>query len=191
MRKAAAEADIRRMTRRLIRLHTQTTAFDLAAGLRWYDRARAAAEAIAIDDRTDRAAAVIAHLSPRESWARNVANAARVLQAATDGGDCPAVSTTKQRAKAWAVARGEAEVMDSHGPKTEAFCANILGDRERVCVDAWAARAATGDMKHEGPASRAQYARMERAYQRAARAVGMSPRDLQAAIWTHVRGSAD
>lgn len=189
-RKAQAELEIRRMTRRLIRLHAETTALDLAEGIRWYDRARAAAEAMAIGDDISQAAAVIAHLSPRESWSRNVANAARVMEAAADGGQCPAVHTEKQRAKAWAAATGAVDPGANHGPKTEAFWANILGDLERVCVDSWAARAATGDASHKGPDGRYQYGLMERAYQRAARAVGMAPRDLQAAIWISVRGSA-
>lgn len=192
-RKATAERDIRRMTRRLIRLHGDTTASDLADGIAWYDRARAAADAISItglDDDIRRAAAVIAHLSPRESWSRNVANAARVMEAADTGAQCPVVHTEKQRAKAWAAATGATSPDANHGPKTEAFWANILGDADRVCVDSWAARAATGDMTHAGPSGRFQYGLMERAYQRAARAIGMAPRDLQAAIWINVRGSA-
>lgn len=190
-RNRLAELEVRRMTRRLVALHASTTASDLAAGLAWYERARAAAESMAIGGDVERAAAVIAHLSPRESWARNVANAARVLQAAADGAECPAVHTTGQRVKAWNVATGAADPTADHGPKTRAFLANILGDTDRVCVDSWAARAATGDASHRGPSTRGQYALMERAYQRAARAVGMAPRDLQAAIWIHVRGAAD
>ena len=196
-RNHAADLAVRRMTRRLVALHASTTAADLAAGLAWYDRARAAAESMAIGDDVDRAAAVIAHLSPRQQWAANVAGAARMLQAAADGDDCPPVGITDdrrkldQRTKAWRVATGEASPFTDHGPKTEAFLANILGDASRVCVDSWAARAATGDPSHRGPGSRAEYARMERAYVRAARAVGMAPRDLQAAIWIHIRGAAD
>ena len=191
-RNRAAETEIRRMTRRLVALHAETTAADLAAGIRWYDRARQAARAMAIEGDVESAAAVIAHLSPREQWASNVAKAARVLTAAAEGAtECPAVHTFAQRTKAWAVATGQADIWADHGPKTEAFLANILGDVERVCVDSWAARAATGDMSHRGPRRRAQYELFERAYQQAARIVGMAPRDLQAAIWIHVRGAAD
>ena len=179
------------MTRRLIALHAECTAADLAAGRAWYDRARSAADAMAVDGDVARVAAVIAHLSPRENWSRNVANAARVLQAVADGGDCPPVHVMRQRVKAWEAATGAAAPDANHGPKTRAFLANILGDDRRVCVDSWAARAATGDMTHEGPAGAAQYRVMEESYQRAADAVGMSPRDLQAAIWIHVRGDAD
>jgi len=179
------------MTRRLIALHDQCSAADLAAGRAWYDRAQSAARDMAVDGDVARAAAVIAHLSPRESWSRNVANAARVLSAVADGGDCPAVHTMVQRVKAWQAATGTVAPDANHGPKTSAFLANILGDDRRVCVDSWAARAATGDMAHEGPSGVAQYRVMEEAYVRAADAVGISPRDLQAAIWVHVRGDAD
>lgn len=191
------ETEIRRMTRRLIRLHASTTASDLAAGLAWYDRARAAAEVIAIDGDVSGAAAVIAHLSPREVWATNIAGAAAMLEAAEAGAECPAVGIADprcgldQRQKAWGVALGIFDPEANHGPKTGAFHANIMGDSDRVCIDSWAARAATGDDDHKGPGTRLQYAAMERAYQRAARAIGMAPRDLQAAIWVNIRGAAD
>ena len=187
---ARSEKATRDMTRRLVALHTECTPAELAQGLAWYGRARAAAEGIAGEGGLARAAAVIAHLSPRQTWAANVASAARMLAAADAHEPCPAVSTGAQRSKAWAVATGAADPAVKHGPKTGAFYRNIVGDMDAVCVDRWAARAATGDAAIIS-FGRARYARIERAYQRAARALGMSPRDLQAAVWVHTRGAAD
>jgi len=184
------------MTRRLVALHAETSPADLADGLAWYDRAQAAARDMAVGDDVARAAAVIAHLSPRQTWSQNVAAAARMLQAAESGDDCPAVGITDprcvidQRTKAWLAATGAAAPDANHGPKTGAFWANIMGDVDRVCVDSWAARAATGDATVTN-VSPALYRRVEAAYVAAARIVGLAPRDLQAAVWVHVRGAAD
>ena len=52
------------------------------------------------------------------------------------------------------------------------------------------ARAATGDASMTA-VSPALYRRVEAAYVAAARIVGLAPRDLQAAVWVHVRGAAD
>jgi hypothetical protein len=178
------ELEIAKMVRRLIAAHAQCSPDEMAAGLAWYDRAAAAAQSMSGGD-LPRAAAVIAHLSPRARWNVNLAWAARILTAADAGEECPAVSTKANRSKAWAAAHGD---VAHFGPKTFAFYSNILGDTNAVCVDSWAARAALGtDITNVAPAL---YRRVETAYQRAARALGMAPRDLQAAIWTHVRGSA-
>jgi hypothetical protein len=178
------EAEIAAMVRRLVSLHASCTPDEMVAGIAWYDRAAAAAQSMSGGD-LPRAAAVIAHLSPRARWNVNLAWAARILLAADSGQDCPVVSTKANRAKAWAAAHGD---VAHFGPKTFAFYSNILGDLNSVCVDSWAARAALGrDITTFGSAL---YRRIETAYQRAAQALGMAPRDLQAAIWTHVRGSA-
>lgn len=188
--------EVTRMTRRLVALHAECTPAELAEGRAWYDRARAAAEGMAGAGGLERSAAVIAHLSPRQAWAVNVAQAARMLAAADAGEPCPAVHMARQRAKAWAVATGKADPGANHGPKTGAFYRNILGDADAVCVDRWAARAAGAPMSsHKGDTrsglGTALYARVARAYVRAARALGMTPRDLQAVVWVHVRGAAD
>lgn len=179
------------MVRRLLALHAQCTPSDLAQGLAWYERARAAAEGMSTGN-LPRAAAVIAHLSPRQSWAQNLASASRMLTAA-DAGDarCPAVHTRVQHEKAWAVATGRAAPTANHGPKTLAFYRNILGNTDAVCVDTWALRAATGDSTKGKGLAPGKYRRVAAAYTSAAQALGMAPRDLQAAVWVHVRGAAD
>lgn len=184
------------MVRRLVSMHGETTAAELAHGIAWYDRANKAARDMAGSGSVERAASVIAHLSPRARWETNVAWAAKMLQAADAHEPCPAVSVTAQRSKAWAVACGTAHPANDHGPKTLAFYCGILGDSSAVCVDTWAARAATGNdaiSRETGRSGigRAEYRRIAEAYRRAAAIVGMAPRDLQAAIWVHVRGSAD
>jgi hypothetical protein len=58
-----------------------------------------------------------------------------------------------------------------------------------VTVDVWAARAAYGEWMPAWPEGHT-YTRLARAYTAAADALGETPRDVQAAVWIHVRGAA-
>lgn len=190
-------ARVAHWTRTILRHHADATPADLAAGVAWYDRARAAALAMSTDATAHRAAGVIAALSPRCQWSTNVAWAASVLTAADSGADVPNVHTTAMRGVAWRIANGEDPASALKGPKISAFYANIMGDHDRVTVDVWAQRACGKSAvrldakgKERAPDGR-HYKLVELAYQRAAAAVGLSPRDMQAAVWVHVRGAAE
>lgn len=166
------------------------TAQDLANGLAWYDRARDEALRLAYVPgcgSVERAAGVIAALSPRCQWASNVTAAERMIAAAaTRQPRPPAYGTLSNRRKAWRIARGEDPELVLSGPKVRAFYANIMGDTEEVTVDTWAARAAEGRENPHAP-KKGRYRRCAEAYRRAARAQGMTPRDCQAAVWTVYR----
>lgn len=180
------------MRRRVLAAYDAASADDLAAGLAWYRRAARAAETIAAESplTADQVAGIIAALSPRCRWSTNVAWAARVVQAAADGEPCPAVSTRANRSAAWRIACGESPADVLRGPKVSRFHRNITGDRDAVTIDVWAARAAEGRRDDRAPSGR-RYALLERAYQEAAAIIGRPPRDVQAAVWVHVRGAAD
>lgn len=192
------------MRRRLIALWDEIRAADLASGISWYDRAQNAAQSLAEGTSLDarQCAGIIAALSPRQRWSVNVAQAARVVEAATNGDRCPAVSTTNNRGKAWAIANGADPDSELSGPKVRAFFANITGDHSQVTIDAWAIRAAegewrdwqtnstNGERKVSAPVGH-RYTDAADAYRQAAQIVGISPRDFQAAVWIHVRGASD
>lgn len=156
------------MTRRILRAHAAATPADLASGLAWYDRAAQAAEYIWPQD-PNRAAGVIAALSPRCQWATNVMWAAQVIDAAQSGAACPRVHTLTQRRIAWAIATGGDPLTLLTGPKVSRFYRNITGDHSVVTVDVWAARVAEGRNVKGSPRG-ARYDAIERAYQNAARA---------------------
>jgi hypothetical protein len=175
-----------------------------AYGAEWYGAANR--EARSLGDRygftTAQAAGVIAALSPRVRWHENLADAGVVLSwcedargGFTDGeipaeslrGDCSAFTANILTATACAYADDPLTVLN--GPKQRAFYRNIIGDAECVTVDVWATRAATRG-KLDAPRGLGEYRVIERAYQNAARYVGVAPRDFQAAVWIAVRGSA-
>lgn len=180
------------MRRRILAAYDAASADDLASGLAWYRRAAHAAGTLAEGSAVsaDHAAGIIAALSPRCRWSTNVAWAARMIDAATRGEPCPAVSTRANRAAAWRIACGERPEAVLRGPKVSRFYRNLTGDLAAVTVDVWAARAAEGRSDDRAPSGR-RYALLERAYREAAAIIGRPPRDVQAAVWVHVRGAAD
>lgn len=186
----------RHMVRRIIEAWNAASAEDLSAGRAWYSRAQAYAHELSIIHKMplERVAAVIACLSPRAHWHVNLTWAGQMIEAAAKGEACPLVSTTDNRAKAWAFATGQAAAVPNapefgaHAPKVRRFFANIMGDELSVTVDVWAARVAEG---RTGPApAGGRYQAIEAAYQSAASIVEASPRDVQAATWVAVRGRA-
>lgn len=165
------------------------TAEDLAAGIGWYDRARAVAESIAAETGLParQCAGIIAALSPRCQWGANVSGARATAIAAVNGKPMPAIAgILSNRRKAWRIANGEDAGVVLSGPKVRAFFANIMGDVETVTIDMWAARAAEGRSNEQAPVRR-RYELCAESYRRAARRRGMTPRDAQAAVWTVFR----
>jgi hypothetical protein len=180
------------MVRRILATYRRATPAELAAGRGWYATAQDAAAEI-YPERPDIAAGVIAALSPRCHWSTNIRWARAVVYAARTGQECPRVSTKTMRAIAWRIATGEQTYADAlKGPKTSRFARAIdpiVADLSRVTVDAWAARTAEGRTSpshNENGAvapKGARYARIERAYQRAAQIAGTDPAILQAVCW--------
>jgi len=143
-------------------------------------------------DHPQRALGIAAALSPRAKWAVNLAWSRRVIDAYLAGdAEPPRVSTEKNRAKAWRIAQGEYPLAVLRGPKVRSFYRNLRGSQVAVTVDVWAARAAGLDMPDGKSLTDKQYAELQRAYRRAARAVGTDPRHLQASTWINERGSAE
>lgn len=178
------------IVRRIVKAFRNASAADLAAGMGWY------AEALRVATLMDaanpsRAAGVIAALSPRCQWSTNVAWSRTMLAAADAGAPVPAVHTETMRAQAYRIARGEHALAVLNGPKVRAFYANIVGDTDAVTVDVWAARVATGLTGKDAEraiGTGARYARVAQCYREAARILGVTPREVQAATWTAARG---
>lgn len=160
----------------------RATASDIEAGAQWYGEAGAIVDSLATRAGSrEHAAAVLSHLSPRTTWARNVAGATALILS----GEAPTCLTAN-------IARAR-KALDStdplgtlNGPKTKRFARNILGDTEAVTIDVWAARVAGID--HERDLDRVGvYDALEHAYRLAARRRGVSPTTMQATTWIVAR----
>lgn len=174
---------------RILRTFDRATPSDIEAGATWYD----AAGDLATDlgprfGGREYAAAVLAHLSPRTSWARNIAGAVAMAHGDTSDTVEGCMSANVKRARQ-ALAAEDPETTFG-GPKTLRFFRNIVGDHEAVTVDVWAARVVGVSEQDLGKVG--VYDALEVAYQTAARRRGVSPATMQATTWVVARnGRAD
>lgn len=164
----------------------RATAAQREAGATWYGEAREAALQLAgqAGSTLDTAAAVIAHMSPRTTWSRNVAGAVALMLT----GDAPGCIGANV-ARAQAAIDSPDPLSTINGPKTRAFAANILGDTDAVTVDVWALRIACGSptVDEKILSRKGGYATIADAYREAAALVGVSPATMQAATWIVAR----
>lgn len=188
----AAGVTLETAVRRILRAFDAATPANVEAGVRWYDGASEIVDAVAAAGNVSRehAAAVIAHLSPRTTWQRNVAGAFGLV---TGTGTHGCMGANVARAIG---ALGSADPLSTlHGPKTAAFARNITGDRDAVTVDVWAVRVALAPAWSRGSGSDAEtilgrsgvYAAVAHAYRVAARRRGVDPTTMQATAWIVVR----
>lgn len=185
--RAKAGVTLETTVRRILRTFDRATVSDVEAGARWYDEAGQIASELAPYTKSgsvEHAAAVIAALSPRTSWARNVAGATLLL---VHGDVLPGLIGRNVTTAKAATREGPKAL---NGPKTRNFARNIAGDREAVTVDVWAARVA--GITEQELSRKGVYDALERAYRLAARRRGVDPATMQATTWVIARnGRAD
>lgn len=152
---------------------------DRKTGASWYADAGAMCASLPGGARVG--AGVVAAMSPRLPWSVNVAAARDLLEGREVRGVLGA-----NVAKARRIAGGEDPEAVLGGPKVRAFFSALLGARDVVVVDGWAARIAG----YPPPGTERQYQIIARAYRTAARRAGVDPVVLQASTWIAARGSA-
>lgn len=174
------------VTRRILRTFDSANASTVEAGAQWYPNAGILASSLATAEvPASHVAAVIAALSPRTDWSRNVAGATALITrgptAALRLGCMPANVDRGRRAKR----DGLAALSPVTGPKIHAFARNIDGDREAVTVDVWACRVA--DLDELKLSRKGAYDAVAHAYRLAARRRGVDPSTMQATTWIVAR----
>lgn len=175
-------------------------------GLKWYSNANNVARALAfvLDPHQTRpdwalkaASAVIAALSPQQSWAKNQEYAAIMVSHYAKGGTLATLEGVGQTganiAKAWAVLNGGDPLDVLGGDKVRSFYANILsgGHDDAVTVDRHAVSAyyLPGDETFKSLTPK-RYAMVAQAYRDAAAVLGVTPPQMQAICWVAWRGTA-
>ncbi len=185
-----ADTSTRACVDRIVATFNLATPEQAREGAEWYADGGSLVDVLAdVGSMTrEHSASVIAHLSPRTSWARNVSGAWELI---TRGLAYPGILPANVRRARLAIASDD-PLSTIHGPKTSRFARNLLGDRNAVTVDVWAARTALGTMdkrtieitlKRVGV-----YDALEYAYQVAARRLGVDPVECQATCWIVERG---
>lgn len=176
---------LRTVVARIVRTYDRATKSDVERGARWYDEAGALAASLSNREVSlEQAASVISALSPRTSWARNVAGATALI----NEGPTAALRLGCTRANVEKARRAKREGLDVFGPtspKTARFARNIMGDRESVTVDVWAMRVV--DLDENLLTRKGAYDAVEHAYRLAARRRGVDPSTMQATTWILAR----
>lgn len=172
------------IVRRILATFDRATPADLESGARWYDEAGDLAHSLVEQvDTVEKAACLIAALSPRTTWTRNVAGAIAMAHGATP---TACIGTNVDRAQR-VLDADPMDVFDAlgNGPKVAAFARNIAGDREAVTVDVWACRVA--DLDETLLSRKGAYDAVAHAYRLAARRRGVDPATMQATTWIVAR----
>ncbi|MFZ9947443.1 MAG: DUF7178 family protein [Vulcanococcus sp.] len=182
----------------ILAVYALASAADRADGMAWYGVANAVAAEIS--DRYGvsmvQAIGVIAALSPRNRWERNVLDAENMVQAYVAGG-AEAAQATKcctfggNKAKAVQIlqlddATEEAVLEILSGPKLREFFCCINGWVAEVCIDGHAYSIWTGGrvtLANVPSIGKKLRETIKADYRSAAREVGISPSQMQAVTW--------
>lgn len=171
------------IVRRILATFDRASASDIESGATWYDAAGDLATELSGEYGRNHAAVVIAHMSPRTTWTRNVLGARALL---VDGVKYPAImGDLYDRAVRSLDFEDPFESFGPSAPKTLNFARNISGDREAVTVDVWAARVANLDDTLLG--RKGAYDAVAHAYRLAAHRRGVDPATMQATTWIVAR----
>jgi hypothetical protein len=161
--------------------HTTSMA-DRAQGRAWYATAHDLAEIIGHGD-VNAGAGIIAALSPRMPWQRNV----KLAMLAADGEFTGTLKANLAKAERIYLGEDPRMVLPADS-KTHNFYRNILDpfDPDPVTVDQWAWRVASGE-NGVASISKNQYAFAATAYRLAALDLGELPCVVQAVTWLWIR----
>ncbi len=174
---------MRHMVRRLLATYASANGNQIALGSSWYGAARKVVCELAAryNAQPDAVAGIIAALSPRVTWRRNIRLASDVL------GNCYQRGAFKANlTKAMRIDSGERPLDVLRGDKVRAFYLALMGDESSVVVDVWMLRA----VKHVKGITSKTYGVIAAAIREAASVVGATAASFQAIVWTVVRGSA-
>lgn len=180
-------------TRNITKIFRQTTAEDRLSGLSWYATAREVAATLDPADPV-RAAAVLAVLSPRTSWAQNI----RLAQDAYAGRKVGALGANVRKAEALLAGADPEDVVT--GAKVRTFWRTIVdpSDPRAVVIDRHAFDVACDQVTDDATRGRylgrvGKYAELAELYRRAARIISRetgqhwTPAAVQATTWIYWR----
>lgn len=184
-------------TRRIMATFNQATPDQIEQGAGWYANGNAIVTDIADQGAitVERAAIIVAHLSPRTTWKRNVAGA-RQLVTERIADHC--MSANVKRALAALDADDPWSTFSATSHKIRRFAHNLMGHTDVVTVDVWAMRIATGrgwgkdwrtgDNVETLLGRAGVYEAIERAYLNAGKRLGYNAVTVQATSWIIARG---
>ena len=159
----------------------------IESGTNWYSEAESIVISLSEESgySKEHVAAVIAHLSPRTTWKRNIEGAIALILNGKKGNGI--MSSNFNRALN--ALNSNDPIATLNGPKTKRFALNILGDRNAVTVDVWAMRVALSGIEYKDSdlGRVGVYDAIENAYRIAAKRFNVDASTMQAVTWVMIR----
>jgi hypothetical protein len=173
---------------------SRATTEQVAQGVGWYAEAREVAARVARNRGVtlEAGACIIAALSPRKPWERNISEAIEYslgVDPRTMLGQITACDRIVEADNAGLDPFDAVVVEGSTAMKTPSFARNIAGDQSAVTVDVWMMKAA-GITDRDAPTV-VQYREISEAVRLIALDRGLEPAQVQAIAWIGARGSAE
>jgi len=176
------------MISNILDVYKQASPLDVAEGLRWYEAAKLECTNLARRNGISlrQAVGIVAALSPRVNWGRNVIAAQNLVRG------LPGEGFGANKSKAFKILEGADPDDILGGDKVTAFFSNILRPltSTAVTIDRWAIRVTLGSQdwstKVNTPTAK-QYLQLGSEYREAAALVGLRPLELQAITWVTIK----
>lgn len=175
------------MLESLLDLFTLSTDENYTHGLRWYKKANSICKKLSVkhDIPLYKVVGIMAALSPRNKWERNIIDTESVIVSGFKAKVCT-FNPNKLKAVKILNSGDKDEVFRLlNGRKVQSFYNNILMHKlsSTVTVDVWAMRSVG---LNRAP-NKGLYDQVEIAYKQLAEIVGIKPHEIQAVIWGVVR----
>lgn len=176
------------MISNILEVYNQSSPLDIAEGLRWYEGAKRECVNLARRNKITlrQAIGIVAALSPRVNWGRNVIAAQSLVRG------LPGEGFGANKAKAFKILEGEDPNDVLGGDKVKSFFSNISRPTtsQDVTIDRWAIRITKGPdswKDNVNTPTAKQYLQLGNEYREAAALVGLRPSELQAITWVTIK----
>lgn len=179
----------------LLFVYAAATNSERISGRAWYNQAKLfvgrVAQTYGLEMRV--VAAVVAALSPRNRWERNILDAENIIKAFIQGEnyvDVKVATFYGNKDRAIAVLEQNDSTIVETSRKTESFLYNITQPEllDYITLDVWMCRALHGDLEMQAfTISEEQYETFQDAVKQAAELVGEHPVEFQAIVWQVLR----
>ena len=183
-------------TKNIIAIYKLANPSEIKHGLTWYVNAHADCKKIAIelDLPIHIVIGVTSALSPNNKWERNIVNAKDLCKAFIDGQDMDSIKVStyhKMKQKAWHILETmptyDETITILNGKKIVSFFRNISGDETDITIDGHARNIYYNDRQGltapNSNVGKLEYAKIQKAYQRASKKLGIKAYELQAITW--------
>ena len=183
-------------TKNIIAIYKLATPNEIAEGIYWYLNANKDCQEIADKFNIPKhiVCGSLSALSPNNKYERNVQNANDLIDAFMNGNDMDSIKVSTyhtMKQKAWSILQQmpsyEETLTILNGQKIKSFFRNIMGDESEITIDGHARNIYYNDRQglttpntHVG---KLEYAKIQKAYQRASKKLGIKAYELQAITW--------